>query len=655
MSLSSVDKAPALDRFSDRALREASEAIAASHGWLVDFVVSDDKETFSTTYDLSTGRIRVIISRALLDTAETSGVLSPAEILSIAIAHELGHVRDYQDQPPDKHNRPDHKTEYFNNIVDDIAINFGLMNKTTYMQRLFRQTYDTVLTPRDSRASLSNQPNHVQLMYSLLALAMLDPSASRNDTYSDNQLAASMATLEIPAAPEVLQALEAITSHDHQGQTINILRVLRTHGLDLSQRSLASAIIRQQFDALYEEDSSKQQSGTDQSDQNQADQPQDFDYSDQGGCKHERQDKNDPSIADQTTQQTTTETTDTDQAEDSAQQETSPTETPESLAKAIAESIEKAGQAGRKEAERIEKEATAQAEHEEMLRIQSELGLDDDDFTGYMAARTRHWSDIVALADIISQLKRERSDALLSPSREIRAKGHRINVTRLAHVAARDQLEGNPEIFKASHIGEKIQYEFDGLDLFLCGDVSDSMRFDNKASESAAVAVALLEGLRLAAQTANLDDLVRIQIQAFGNTNRTLAPLGSHPTPRILGTTYHKLKNPRERTYVAPTLEIIRDIVTQSSPSEVAPRLRVIAIISDGQFQDKTVATRVGGEVGEALGENGVILQLVLGGASVSKLHEQAQIINVSKASDLPHELLGRLPELLQAMRNKHA
>lgn len=652
MSRSPLDMAPATDQFSDRALREASEIIAASYGWMVDFIVSDTQETFSTTYDFSTNRIQVVISRALLNTTEISGVVSPVELLSVAIAHELGHVRDYQAQPPDKNNRPDRKTEYFTNVIDDIAINFGIMNKTTYMQQLFRQTYDTVLTPKDTRATTSEKPKHIQFMSSILALTMLEPASSHGDAYSADQLTADLAKLEILLAPEVEEALATVTTYPHQGETINLLRVLRTHGLDLSQRSLVSTLIRQQFDMLYEEDISTSQPKGSPSEEGQPDTSQEFDYNNHGTCAHTTTDS-DVEHTESTSHPINL--GDLDQNGNSFEQEQASSEIPESLAHAIAEAIDQVGQSARKEVERIEKEAALQAQNERLRQIQQELNLNDNDFAGYMAARTRHWSDILALADIISRLKRERSDNLLSPSRDVRAQGHRINVTRLAQAAARDQLDGTPQIFKASYIGEKIMYEFDGLDLFLCGDVSDSMRRNNKASESAATAVVLLEGLMLAAQTPHADDLVRIQIQAFGNTDHVIAPLSSRPTAHTLGATYHKLKNPNEMTYITPSLEKIYDTVTQPSSPGTAPRLTIIAIISDGKFQDASEATKIGNKLGDALGENGVILQLVLDKQDINKLHDRAHIINVSTASDLPRELLGRLPELLQAMRNKHA
>lgn len=647
MSRSPLDMAPATDQFSDRALREASEIIAASYGWMVDFVVSDTEETFSTTYDFSTSRIQVVISKALLNTAEISEGVSSVELLSVAIAHELGHVRDYQAQPPDKNNRPDRKTEYFTNVIDDIAINFGIMNKTTYMQQLFRQTYDTVLTPKDTRATTSQKPKHIQFMSSMLALAMLEPASSHGDAYSADQLTADLAKLEISLAPEVEEALATVTAYPHQGETINLLRVLRTHGLDLSQRGLVSTIIRQRFDMLYEEDTSTSQPKGSPSEEGQPDTSQEFDYNNHGTCAHTSTDSD---HTESTSHPINSD--DLDQNGNSFEQEQASSEIPESLAHAIAEAIDQVGQSGRKEVERIEKEAALQAQREKLQQIQQELNLNDNDFAGYMAARTRHWGDILALADIISRLKRERSDSLLSPSRDVRAQGHRINVTRLAQAAARDQLDGTAEIFKASRVGERIMYEFDGLDLFLCGDVSDSMRHNNKASESAATAVVLLEGLMLAAQTAHTDDLVRIQIQAFGNTDHVIAPLSSHPTTNTLGATYHKLKNPNEMTYIAPTLEKIYDTVTQPLPPGVAPRLTIIAIISDGKFKDASEATKIGNKLGDILGENGVILQLVLDKQDVNRLHDQAHIINVPTASDLPRELLGRLPELLQAMRS---
>lgn len=666
---------------SEVVLNQAADAIALSHGYRVDFVVSDRLGTFATSFNKDTGGATVLISPDLMKRSDSSEHISSEEVFSVGIAHELGHVKIRKqeiNQTGHIFKSEDKKTAYFYNIVDDVVINQDLIAKAGYFRKRMPTLYDEILFKKEDRTNIKNDPRHTQLMTSMLLLSMLDPAAS-TDNYSKEMLDKSLDNIGIQVSPEVYEALSGIISYEHGGKQFNLLRLLKTHGMDYEQRTMVSGIIHEQYDKLYEEDL-KDNQGQD-----------DVDYSKAGACGHdhdetpsesgdESSEEQDPSDGknsegEDSSNENESEGSSDGQEDNSDEEGSEPDNQPgksedeassegdegedgktasikNEAASAIAKEIAENNQNAQDEKSRAEQEAKEKEEQAQKEALKKELGLEENDFNEYLKARQRYEAEINDFADIITRLKRERNDDLLSPSNNLNTIGHRINVKSLVGAIASGSLNDNPEIFKSPEIGEKVQYEFDGLDLFLLCDVSQSMSWNggHKAREAAASAMIILEGLMRSADLASAEDLVRVQIQAFGNGNHTLSPLSHRPDPRALGDTYAKLLNPNEGTQVSTSLIKTLDHIKPAVSGE-KPRLQVVGIISDGEFNDKESAKVAGQDVEN---NGGLILQFIYDGANVTVLSNDAKRIDVDNAKDLPKKLFELLPELLEYMRSKN-
>jgi len=519
--------------------------------------------------------------------------------------------------------------------------------------------YEEVLFPEEGRAKVHEKPKHMQFMESLLVLSMLTPEASR-DSFSDKQLKASLSDLSLDVDDEVLVALEAVINTDVGDKSYNLLHILRTHNEAHSEREQVSVLLRELYDGLYEEDLQEQQESGDQGEDEDGEAEGQFDYSDTSGCGHDHSDQSSENSSDNRSEITggdddsREEGDNTSGAEDAQDGSDAGQNTRidfSEIASQIAESIEQSMTEKDEALQAVEEanETAKKAEQEKRRQqFQQELGLNDTDFNGYERDRQRYSVEISAFAQIISQLKRERSDYFLAPSQETQTRGHRINVGKLIGFLASGQQQGSPDIFKAPSLSEKAEFDFDGLDVFMLCDISDSMQ-GVKAKEAAAAFVVILEGLMQADEVASVEDLVQIQIQAFGSGNYTVAPLTAQPSIADLGRTYAKIANPNESTYVTESLIEAGGRIS-NEPHEPR-RLQIVSVVSDGDFADSESAKREGQKIEDS---GGIILQFIYGDASVSQLSEQARIIRLDNAASLPRELFELVPDLLEIIRSQH-
>lgn len=652
-----LDQAPDMDqplhKRSEILLAQSSDAIALSHGYRVDFVVSDKYGTFATTFNPKTGGARVVVSPDLIARSESSEHISGEEVLGFGIAHEIGHIKLRRQKfeeigsLKESFKSEGEKTRYFNNIIEDIAINQNLITECSYFRKRIPLIYDEILFTLQSRKSMKGQPTHKQLMEGLLVLSMISPSASRVG-YSEDALSRDLKDLDMEVSPEVSEAIANIISHHHDGKQFNLLRLLKTHGMDYEQRNLVSSIIGEYYDKLYKEDLSNK-SG---SENGESSDDEGFDYSDSGSCghNHDVDEENEEPDSRDDSESSGTRINEEDSSDDAQQSDKNSNEDGQSIGKSIVKEIEDAKEAKEKAKEKArQKEEQAKKE-----ALRQNLGLNEADFNEYLKTRQKYSAEIEDFANIITMLKRERNDDLLAPSRDLRARGHRINIPSLVGAIASNTLNNNPDIFKSPKLGEKIQYEFDGLDLFLLCDVSGSMGMNGgkKAKEAAASAVVILEGLMNSAELASVDDLIRVQIQAFGSTDYMLSPLSSRPSSQALGTTYSKILKPSsmESTYVAGSLKSALSHIKPTLPGQES-RLQVVGVVSDGAFQDSEAAKKVGAKVNE---NGGLILQFVYDGAEVVKLSDNSEILDIERTESLPAKFFELLPELLASIRIKN-
>lgn len=633
---------------SEKLLRVMSDAYARGDGYALDFVVEPGASTFATSCSVDeNGTIKVHLSPELLERAEAEDRL---EFLGFATLHELGHVKRYQAQPPKV--VPDAKDGYFTNIVDDIAINYGNSRRTRFVHDMTKRVYDDYLFPKDKRAGLADDPRHKQFMETLLVLAMT------TNAHAKSNVPKLFKEAGLPDLDEdVVAAINDVLAHEQGDKTYNLLGQLRAYGSDLRYTSQVSQVIREHYDALYEADkadksnqdgqSSDGQGSGEPSDSQSSSEPSDsndqsFDYSDSASCGHgkpqvepPKPDKKPPGSKGDDKKDDKNEGK--DPAKPEAGKEGDPLDIP-SIAEKIAEDIKEALPDA--QAKNTQDEARDYTP-EQLARLRAELGLDESDFASYMAARAKFANEILALQDLLLQLRHDRQNEFLAPGRDVAARGHRIKVEKLVRAIASQALGDQPDIWKTPTMAENIEHEFDGLDMYLLCDVSGSMEGE-KAQGAAAASVVLEEGL-LGSSTQMAGEhapLVRLQVQAFGAGHEMLCKLTDEPSMKDLGRTYSSLKNPTSGdTQVSGALSVIK-------PEK--GRLSVVVVVSDGAFHDNSLAKQEGQKLAD---QNAAIIQLVFGGAQVGKLADTAHTINLNTPRDLPEQLLNLLPELIDTLR----
>lgn len=637
---------------SEKLLKVMSDAYARGDGYALDFVVEPDASTFATSCTVDEeGRIKVHLSPELLKRAEAEDRL---EFLGFATLHELGHVKRYQDQPPRV--VPDAKDGYFTNIVDDIAINYGNSRRTRFVHDMTKRVYDEYLFPKDKRAELAGDPRHKQFMETLLVLAMT------TNAHAKSNVPKLLKEAGLPDLDEdVVAAIGDVLAHEQGNKTYNLLDQLRAYGSDLRYASQVSQVIREHYDALYEADkadksdqggqSSDGQGNGDPSDsQSSGDSSesgdQSFDYSDSASCGHgkpetepPKPDEKSPDSKGDDKKDEKNDTKDPSTAEDGkkSDQEGDPLDIT-SIAEKIAEDVKAALPDA--QAKNTQDEARDYTP-EQLAQLRAELGLDESDFASYMATRAKFANEILALQDILLQLRHDRQNEFLAPGREVAARGHRIKVEKLVRAIASQALGDQPDIWKTPTMAENIEHEFDGLDLYLLCDVSVSMAGE-KANGAAGASVVLEEGLlgSSAQMAGEHAPLVRLQIEAFGSGHEMLCKLTDEPSMKDLGRTYSSLKNPTSGdTQVSGALSVIKP---------EAGRLSVVVVVSDGAFHDNSLAKQEGQKLAD---KNAAIIQLVFGGAQVDKLADNAHRVNLGTARELPEQLLSLLPELIDTLR----
>jgi hypothetical protein len=607
-------------------LRVLSDAFARTDSFDINFTVNQSPDsTFQTSCTIDeAGKITVELSPDLLRRAESEDRLN---FLGFCVMHEIGHVKRFQAQPPKK--LANVKDAYFTNVVDDIAINYGNAHRTRYVHDMTRQVYDDYLFPVAKRPELADAPRHKQLMESLLMLSMTTNAHVTSDT------AKLLETANLSVNDDVSAAISDILAHEQSGTSFNLLGQLRAFGDDLRHTTQVGKVIRQHYDALYEADVEDQQNssvGTESSgDASQSGGESNFDYSDSAGCGHGAEQSKESGE-------------DTSDGAEAGQPSSETGGTPldiQAIAEKIAEAV--AEIAPDLHGKPSNNDTARDYTPEQLEKLRAELGLDESDFAGYMSARRQFAGEIRAVEDMLLQLRHERQNEFLAPGREVAARGHRIRVDKLMQAVASGVLGDQPDIWKHPALVERIEHEFDGLDLYVLCDISTSMRGE-KAQAAASATVVLQEGsLAASAQMAGEDDtpVVRLQIQAFGAGHQILCPLTDAPSTRVLGTTYSALSNPSSGdTQVAEALKAIKP---------VPGRLSVVAVVSDGAFHDNSEAMKAGQVLAD---QNAAIIQMVFGGADVSKLANNAKRVPLNGAKDLPQHLLNMLPELIEILRS---
>lgn len=623
-------------------LKVLSDSYARGDGYALEFVADSNLSTFATTCQADeTGKIKVHLSADLLQRAEAEDRL---EMLGFATLHELGHVKRFQAQPPK--GPMDSKDGYFNNIVDDIAINYGNARRTRFVNNMTRKVYDDYLFPRDVRPDLAAKPRHQQFMETLLVLAMTTPAHAKADVQKLLKQA-NLTSLD----ESVVAAVSDVLAHEQDGTTYNLLGQLRTYGDDLAYTTQVARPIREHFDTLYEADKSdqQQQSSDNQSQgdggsSNSQGEGESFDYSDSASCGHgskhieqPQPDKDERSDKPKESSQNSSHEEDTDGSSDIGDEDGNDSLDIPAIAEDIADKIKRTLPDEKTSAQDVPRDLTP----EQLEKLRGELNLSGADFANYMEARREFSNEIRAIQEILLQLRHERQNEFLAPGREVAAHGHRIRVDKLVRAIASATLDTEADIWKHPSMAERIDYEFDGLDLYLLCDVSVSM-LGTKADAAAASAVVLQEGLlgASAQMAGEHTPIVRLQVQAFGAGHAMLCELTDEPTLADLGRTYSALKHPASGgTQVAGALSTIKP---------EANRLSVVAVVSDGAFHDESLAARAGQELAD---KNVAIIQLVFGGANVSKLADNAKRVNLVSARDLPENLLTMLPELIELLR----
>lgn len=636
---------------SEQVLKAMSDSFARGDGYDVDFVVDPSAPTFSTMCSVDEkGVIKVGLSPELLKRVDAEDRL---EFLGYGVLHELGHVKRFQAQPPRV--KATAKDEYFSNVIDDIAINYGNAKRTRFVHDMTGRVYDKYMAPKEVRPELAHAPRHQQLMDSLLVLSMTTNAHTDADT---NSLLAEANLVGLD--DEVVSAIGEVLAYQRDSTTYNLLGQLRAFGDSIGQTANVAAVIREHFDKLYEEDKADQQEQS--SDKGNDGQLADsegevFDYSDSAACNHEApghehsqpskvgEKSNKDGQPDKPDKSKNGEKTDGSAGAESGQESgNTPPVDIEAVIKEITDQIKQA--IPEAQAKATIEDRARDFTPEQLEKLRQELNLTEEDFEGYLASRKQFAGEIRAVEDILLQLRHERQNEFLAPGREVAARGHRVKVDRLVKAIASASLGDQPDIWKHPAMVERIEHEFDGLDLYLLCDVSTSMH-GSKAEAAASSAVVLQEGLLSAsAQMAGEQaPVVRLQVQAFGEGHQMLSELTDEPSLPSLGKTYSALRNPSSGdTLVSGALGAIKP---------EAGRLSVVAVVSDGSFHDNDLAKIAGQKLAD---QNTAIIQLVFGGASVDALADSAKRINLNSARDLPEQLLNMLPELLDLIRrNQHA
>ena len=590
-------------------------------------------------------KIAIGISTQLLARAESSDAL---DWLGFNILHELGHAERFKASPPVEAASP--KDAYFTNITEDIAINHGKARQTRFVADIMTKAYDNYLFPVDKRAEIADKPKHQQFMASLLILSMTT-TRRQQQNLGDTLERIGLSGL----APEVTGRLSSVVDYvDGSDKTFNLLEQLRGYGDDVPYFRRVVAPIRSMYEELYEEDKQEAtQDGSgegDASDGQPQDGAEDFNYSEAGGCQHSHHtDTEQPQPDDQAADKPTPSESDKSDTPEASKQPADDDgdsgDKPDdisSLGKEIGEKI--ADILEENPPEQGSDAKPAQLTPEQLAAIRKELGLDESDFASFMQTVDRYRSEIAMITEVVSQLRRDRTNEFLAPSHEIAARGRSIKVSKLLGYLAGGSNNPTPDIWKTPAFQETIEHEFDGADFYFACDESVSMA-GAKAIASAESSVVLSQGI----QNASLESPseippIRIQIQAFGAGDQMLCELTDTPTSRQLGTMYTALKKPSSNnTQVAGALEKI-------TPEK--RRLSVVLVLSDGGFHDEAAAIKQGKRLEE---EGAVIVQCVFGGAEVADLAESAKRITIASARDLPNYLFNIMPELVEVLRSNNA
>lgn len=617
----------------NRWAHDFSEAMAYAHGYQVDINLSDTLPTSATSLSLTDQKIAIYISRQLIEQAEATDQL---DFLGFNILHELGHVKRYRHYAFQTPQAP--KYAYFQNIVDDIVINFEVAKQTRFFADITKKAYDQYLFPRDKRAEIAGEPRHKQFMEGLLLLSMT--TTAHRGKLSGDKLNDALASIGCEDLDEtVVERLAKVVNFTNGRKGFNLLEQLRAHGSNLSYASQISGLIGVMYDELYEEDKQERVNKTGDNTSDGGGEPPDseFDYSNSGGCQHTEQQH----------EHSTNKSTDGNNSEQNTGAQTynqdSVGDEPnlENIGKQIGAQIVEVIDQAKSQVGSDEK--PNQLSEEQLARLRHELDLNDSDFQGFLETVNKYRGEIAMVTDLILQLKRERQDNFLAPSHEISARGHRIHVGKLVGYVASGNTNPRPDIWKTPAFKEKVEYDFDGADFYFLCDTSSSMA-GGKAEAAAESAVVLSQGIQ-DASFETYDDIppIRIQVQAFGSGDETLCQLTDVPSGKDLGRMYSSLKSPNgNSTQVSGAL---RKVELDKS------RLSIVLILSDGQFHDESAATTEGKRLED---EGAVLVQCVFGGASVSKLADSAKRMDIASARDLPVYIFGIMPALLAILRGTH-
>lgn len=562
---------------------ELAETMFALHGVRGVRLTFDHGEKSWCTYDVDRG-ISINIDPEEIASKTTGNVT--AGVLQYVASHEVGHALDMLELPERRIARSP-ADNFFDCLIDDTVIDTNL----TRFPQLRGDVLTTYAEMMPGSEELRAGPRTGQLMYGLRI----------------GQVTGEFPDIE----PDILAKLTALTSHDINGKTFNIIEALvdgRT--TQKNRRIIAKKFIRPLYDELLEQD---------QADPNQGQQAieqmiEEFQESIFGemGDQSDGTDANSP-----------------------ASQQNTP------LSKQIQQAVKDA-RASQSEANETAPEKNTTKDEVAALAggLRAELELSPADAEAYARSLLSHVLTIRGVSEVFKKLARPtKTQQRLRPERRASLEGSSLHPVTIARVAVQ-QATGTPEAVwrPVSRVARREQLAFGGLDVSLLIDASASMQEGASAEAAADMALCLIEGLQLARsetqRRSGAEPDVRTQIVLFGSDAHEVAPLRFAPLPRERAATFTTTRAANSRlTLIVPALDKL---------PQPSGRDNLVIILSDGGFHDSDAAL----QKVDSLGAKTTIVQFAIGGGG-------DDISGSMRSIDDPAQLPARLLEQLKAYMRK--
>ena len=515
--------------------------------------------------------------------------LTPDQVLAAAV-HEIGHAIDTIEGGRVKHS---HTDRFFWNLIDDIAIDAGArripaVNKP--MENLYRTAMADRITDQTTKSLAS------QLMYGMRIGQVLGEKP-----LLDKRVQA------------MIDGLRKYTASD--GTKHDIIASLAGESTNLlERREIAGRYIKPLYDELLAIDRSEGRS--DQLDTEMAEYKQTH-------AHHDDQ---------------------TNEGQSTASLPEQISQAVENMTKSISDDVAEGtdGTQDKTPANSVnDNELSEETKAKAAGRMASEMQLSPADATGYLELALTYKEVIRGIAKVFQQLARPTSATQrMTYGRRKVSDGPIIHTAAISDIALGQQIGIPPTHIWRGVIrsAERRTKEFGGLDIHLLVDVSGSMA--PIAPEATAMAVSLLEGLKLAqAQVTRSSRLrqpdVRTHIVAFGSSTHEITPLSHSTTLQQMGLVYSNLMAPNAWA------TLINDALRSCRPSSnQADRDSIILIVSDGVFGDHDDAI----QTVETLPGNVYVGQLIIGDYRPITPNFQS-IVDVAK---LPEHLLHVLRQYIK-------